>query len=219
LNKDDRVAGTFGDQNHRRMSMKRISGSLLALTMMLAIQVQVAQAVEQKYDIKSGIVTMGSVMKMGKFVTTTKVVVYFDDYGMKECKETYEDGKLTEVYFSDGKTLYTVKPDKKTAFKTGEASRGTELRVEFTEMGTQKDRDSGKIKKLPSMLIVGKPCEAFEMNDGSGTVTTYAGWKKIMVYMKSSSASMTTTVKASKIEENVAVPATKFQVPAGYKVQ
>ncbi len=199
--------------------MKKVSGLFLVLAMLVATQGVAAQVAMQKYDIKSGIVTMESVMNMGTMEMKFKYVVYFDDYGMKECKETYKDGKLADVFFSDGKTLYALKPGKKTAFKKGDASRGTELRVEFSEMGSQKDRDSGKVKKIAPMLVAGKQCEAIETNDGSGTVTQYAGWKKIMVYMKSSSASITTTIKATKIKENVAVPAAKFQVPAGYAVK
>ena len=199
--------------------MKKVSGLFLALAMMVASQGVAAQVATQKYDIKSGIVTFESVSKVGTMEMKLKFVVYFDDYGMKECKETYKDGKLVNVFFSDGKTLYALNPGKKTASKKGDASRGTEPRVEFSEMGSQKDRDSGKVKKIAPLLVAGKQCEAIETNDGSGTVTQYAGWKKIMVYMKSSSASTTTTIKATKIEENVAVPAAKFQVPAGYAIK
>lgn len=193
---------------------------LLAMGMVLAVATGLGAAVTdfKKYDVKSGIVTMDSVMKMGTFEMKTKLVVYFDDYGMKECKETYQGEKITDVTFSDGKNVYSLKPNKKTAFKTGEAYRGTELRVEFTEMGSQKDRDSGKVKRLAPMKIAGKDCEVIEVNLGS-SLTQYAGWKKVMVYMKTSSSGMTTTIKATKIEENVAVPASKFQVPAGYTVK
>jgi hypothetical protein len=199
--------------------MKKVSVLFLALAMMVASQGAAAQVATQKYDIKSGIVNLESVSMVGTMEMKFKYVVYFDDYGMKECKETYKDGKLVNVFFSDGKTLYALNLGKKTASKKGDASRGTEPRVEFSEMGSQKDRDTGKVKKIAPMLIAGKQCEAIETNDGSGTVTQYAGWKKIMVYMKSRSASTTTTLKATKIEENIAVPAEKFQVPAGYAIK
>jgi hypothetical protein len=199
--------------------MKKVSGLFLVLAMMVASQGAAAQVATQKYDIKSGIVTLESVSTVGAMEMKFKYVVYFDDYGMKECKETYKDGTLVNVFFSDGKTLYALNPGKKTASNKGIASRGTEPWVDFSEMGSQKDRDLGKVKKIAPMLVAGKQCEAIETNDGSGTVTQYGGWKKIMVYMKSSSASTTTTIKATKIEENVAVPAAKFQVPAGYAIK
>jgi hypothetical protein len=199
--------------------MKKVSVLFFALAMMVATQGIAAQVAIQKYDIKSGIVTLESVMNVGTMEMKFKYVVYFDDYGMKECKETYKDGKLVNIYFSDGKTLYAVSPGKKTAVKKGDASRGTELRVEFSEMGSQKDRDTGKVKKIAPMLVAGKQCETIETNDGSGTVAQYAGWKKIMMYMKSKSVNTTTTIKATKIEENVDVPAAKFQVPDGYMIK
>ena len=67
-----------------------------------------AQSSFKKYDIKSGVVTYDQVMKMGSFEMKKKVIVYFDDYGMRECRETYEDTKLQETYFSDGKDIYSV---------------------------------------------------------------------------------------------------------------
>jgi hypothetical protein len=198
--------------------MKRVLLWAMAMVLASANGLMAAQAAFHKYDVKSGIVTLDSVMKMGTFEMKTKVVVYFDDYGMKECKETYQDGKLAESVFSDGKTLYALKPGKKAAFKQGDAFRGTELRVDFSEMGTQKDRDSGLVKKVAPMTIAGKQCEVIEAKTGD-TITQYGGWKKVMVYMKTSSSSMTTIIKATKIEENVPVPADKFKVPAGYTVK
>jgi hypothetical protein len=198
--------------------MKRALVMALAMVLTTATSLLAEQAAFHKYDVKSGIVTLDSVMKMGTFEMKTKLVIYFDDYGMKECKETYTNGKLEESYFSDGKMLYAVKPKQKTAYKRGEAFRGTELRVDFSEMGSQKDRDSGLVKKVAPMTIAGKPCEVVEAKTGD-TITQYGGWNKVMVYMKTSSSSMTTIIKATKIEENVPVPADKFKVPAGYTVK
>jgi hypothetical protein len=68
----------------------------------------------KKYDIKSGIVTYELNMKMGKMEIKKKTVVYFDDFGMKECRETYsKDNKLEGTYFSDEKNLYSVNYTKK----------------------------------------------------------------------------------------------------------
>ncbi|MCI0473549.1 MAG: hypothetical protein L0Y76_08205, partial [Ignavibacteria bacterium] len=128
-----------------------------------------AQAPVKKYDIKSGIVMFESIMKMGDFEIKKKIVVSFDDYGMKECKDTYSGDKLEESFFSDGKDLYLAKHKGKTAFKQGAASRGTELRVEWSEFGTAEDRQSGKYKNIPSMKVAGKSCDMFEYNDGKGT--------------------------------------------------
>jgi hypothetical protein len=191
---------------------------LFAFTVAIA-SVSLAQVPVKKYDIKSGIVTFESITKIGKMEMKDKLVVYFDDYGMKECKETFSGDKLTESFFSDGKDLYLVKHGNKMAFKRGTASRGTELRVEWTEFGTEKDRSSGVYKKLPAMTVAGKKCEMFEHNDDKGNTTRYGGWNKILLFMDMKTGSMQTTQRAVKVEENVKVPPEKFAVPKGFTVQ
>ena len=191
----------------------------LVLAVIVTTLTVTAQSPFKKYDIKSGVVTYDQVMKMGSFEMKKKVIVYFDDYGMKECRETYEDNKLQETYFSDGKDIYAMKASKKTAFKQGSASRGTELRVEWSEFGTEQDRRSGKYKKLPSKTIAGKSCEMIQYDDGKGSVSVYGGWSKILLYMDLKTKGVVTTQQAVKIEENAKVPAEKFAVPSGYAVE
>lgn len=189
------------------------------LTVIVTTLTVTAQSSFKKYDIKSGVVTYDQVMKMGKLEMKNKLIVYFDDYGMKECRETYEDNELKETYFSDGKDLYSTKASRKTAYKRGSASRGTELRVEWSEFGTEQDRRSGKYKKLPSRTIAGKSCEMIQYDDGKGSVSVYGGWSKILLYMDLKTKGVVTTQQAVKIEENVKVPPSKFSVPADYKIQ
>ena len=191
----------------------------LLLPAILFVIVTVAQTPVKKYDIRSGIVTYELNMKVGGMEIRKKTVVYFDDYGMKECRETYSNSKLEESYFSDGKELYSVRPNKKTAFRRGTAYRGTELRVDKSEFGTEADRRSDKFKTLPPMLIAGKSCETFEYNDGKGSVTRYGGWNKILMYLDVKTKSTQTIQKAVKVEENARVSSEKFKVPAGFVVQ
>src|SRR5687768_4624980 len=42
-----------------------------------------------KYDLKSGIITFETVMSLDGSDIRSKKVLYFDDYGRKECEETY----------------------------------------------------------------------------------------------------------------------------------
>jgi hypothetical protein len=174
----------------------------------------------KKYDIKSGIVKYDMTMKVSTMEIKKNTIVYFDDYGMKECRETFsKDNKLEETYFSDGKNLYSVNHTKKIAHKQGDAYRGTELRVEWTDFGTEKDRQSGKIKKMPAMSVAGKNCESFGSDDGKGTVTVYGGWNKILMYLHVKTESVETLQKAIKVEENVKVSEEKFKVPVGYAIK
>jgi hypothetical protein len=178
-----------------------------------------AQTPVKKYDIKTGIITFDLIMKMGDMEIKQKTIVYFDEYGMKECKDTYSGAKLEESYLSDGKDLYLLKHKQKKAFKQGTASRGTELRVEWSEFGTEADRQAGKYKKLAALTVAGKNCEVFEYNDGEGTITKYGGWNKILLYQDTKSSSVQSIQRAVKVEENVTISPDKFKVPAGFTIQ
>jgi len=188
----------------------------LLLVAMSIMTTAVAQAQVKKYDIKSGVIIYESINSFG---IKMKIVVSFDDYGMRECMDTYLGDKLKESFFSDGKNLYRVNHMEKTAYNIGPAYRGTELRVEWTEFGTEADRKSGKYKKLPPKKIADKNCEMFEYNDGKGTITQYGGWNKILLYMDVKMKDMETIQRALKVEENVKVPAEKFEIPNGYKIE
>jgi hypothetical protein len=163
----------------------------------------------KKYDIKSGIITFETTMKMMGMTITTRSIVYFDEYGMKECKESYKDGKLEESFFSDGKFLYKVAYEQKRALKAGTASRGTEFKFDWNEI-SDKDKKAGKAKKLPNITVAGKACQSFEYSD-----TKFAGWSGICLLTETKTKDMSTLTRALKIEENAKVPAEKFTLPSG----
>jgi len=68
-----------------------------------------------------------------------KSMVYFDDYGMKECHDIYAGERLTSSLFSDGQMVYEVNHGKKTASVREKAYRGTEFRFDWNEI-SEKDR-------------------------------------------------------------------------------
>ncbi len=170
-----------------------------------------------KYGIKSAIITFEQTADVGGMKISNKVMVYFDDYGLKECRETYDGDKVKEAFFSDGKNLYLVIPAEKAAYDRGTAYRGTEYRFDWNEI-SQKDKDAHKAKKLANTTVAGKDCESFQLDTKFGT-SVYAGWKNLALLTSVKNKSMTSTVKAKKIEENVTVPAEKFKVPAGYTLK
>jgi hypothetical protein len=167
----------------------------------------------KKYQIKSGIITFDIVATFGKMEMKSKAVVYFDDYGMKERRDTYDGNNIKESFFSDGKNLYLVIYAEKAVYKRGVAFRGTEYKFDWEEI-----KPSGKAKKIANMTVVGKNCEAFEMTTG-GTVSTFAGWNNICLYLGTSQKGMSTSSKAVKLEENVSIPADKFKAPAGFALK
>lgn len=175
------------------------------------------RAQTRKYDIKSGIITFEQTATMGTMKMVEKIVVSFDEYGMKECRETFDGDIVREVFLSDGKTLYTLIPARKTATKGGEASRGTELRFDWDEVSA-KDKADGKAKKVGNVTIAGKPCESFEVKSSAGKMT-FAGWNHITLLTDMDGNQMKSVTRAVKVEENARIAAEKFKVPAGFKVQ
>ena len=195
---------------------KLLSFSLLFI--LLSSGSTVAQTTK-KYDLKSGVITFETNATMMGTDVKMKYLIYFDDYVMKECKETLnDDGTVKEWFLSDGKDLILVLFEKKEAYKRGKAYRGTEMPFVWNQVSEKDNKKAGKYKKVPNVTILGKNCEAFEMNDG-GDKTIFAGWNHIVLSMEINSKGMKSTQKATKIEENVAVPADKFSIPSGYKVQ
>lgn len=194
--------------------MKHAITFLLLFLLLIASE---ARTQTKKYDIKSGIITFETTIKMMGMTITTKSVVYFDEYGMKECKESYKDGKLEDSFFSDGKSRYKVVHNQKKVYKAGTAYRGTEFRFDWNEI-SDKDKKAGKAKQLPNMTVAGKTCQSYEYSDG-GTTTKFAGWSGICLLTETKTKDMSTLTRAVKIEENAKVSAEKFALPLGYAVE
>ena len=183
----------------------------------LAVCPQDAQTQFKKYDIKSGIITFENVIEMGTMKMKHKIMVYFDDYGMKECHENYNGEKLENSLLSDGQMEYLLLHGEKTVETRGKEYRGTEYRFEWNEI-PENDRTSGMAKKLPNVTVAGKNCESY-MVGSSTDKTVYAGWDHVCLMMDISNSTMRSLTKAVKFEENAKVPPEKFAVPAGYKMR
>ena len=196
--------------------MKALCTFVLFAAFLLCLTTQTTAQVK-KYDIKSGIVTFDVAITIGDMKLASKAIVYFDDYGMKECKETYTGDKLSHVYFSDGASLYSLSPSKKQATRSGKAFSGTELRYDWAE-ASSKAEEERHAKKIPNMVIAGKNCEAFQTTQKE-TICTFAGWNHILLSFETGGGGSRSITRAVKVEENVQVPAEKFKVPAGYTIQ
>jgi hypothetical protein len=181
-----------------------------------AIQGTENQATEtyafHKYGIKSGIITF-EINMMGM---KEKQVLYFDDYGLKEAEETYQGEKVKSINLCDGKEMYNLHPDQKTAYSNGSCARGVAYRFAWDEIS--KEDQNTKAKKLANMTIAGKDCESYSYDLGS-SVAVYAGWQNIDLYLKTTTQVGDVVQQAIKIEENVDIPASKFQVPSDYQIK
>jgi len=193
----------------------RIASALICVILVALPCATPAQT--KKYDIRSGIITFETVIDMGTMKMTNKIMVYFDDYGMKECHENYAGDKLMTSLFSDGQMEYAVSHGKKTAEKRGKAYRGTENPFDWNEI-PEKDRTSGVAKKLPNVTVAGKNCESYTVVSSTNKAV-YAGWGHVCLMIDVSSSTTRSLIKAVKFEENVKVPPEKFAVPTGYNLK
>lgn len=171
----------------------------------------------KKYDIKSGIVTYETIMKLGRLEMTMKTVVYFDEYGRLERRDTYENGAVTESFMSDGTTLFSLIHGEKTAYRQGSSYRGTELAVDWNSY-SRRDKESGAAKLMPPMTVLGRSCEVIQYT-GRNTTMTVAGLHRVLVFSETKSSSTETTQMAVEFKENAQIPAVTFKVPAGYAVK
>ena len=171
-------------------------------------------AQEKKYDVKSGIITYETSTMEGRIQIAGRIVLYFDQYGRQECKDTYVNGMLKESVLCDGRTVYTLWHDQRIVFKRGPANRGTEVRFDWEALPSTEKAD-GHLKKLPPMTLAGKVCEAFERTTPGGVIT-YAGADHILLYCERNLKGENWVMKAVSVDETKSVPAWKFLPPPGY---
>ena len=173
-----------------------------------------AHAQEKLYTVKSGIVTMEMDMMGQKIVQE----VYFDDYGAKQATLSDFGGMKSRNIVVDGETVM-VNDDEKTAMKM--PMMGQRETVNFSNLD-EKAIKKYKVKELGTETVAGKECKKYEVTlfmmgqPRKQTVWVYKG-----ITLKSSSSSdfgdMTQT--ATKIQEDVEIPASMFTLPAGVKVE
>lgn len=173
----------------------------------------------KKYDIKSGIITLETSMEVSGMNMKKKSILYFDDYGIKESQEDFNidpSGKevfATRDFVKDG-YRYTCSVEYGSGAKTKAMGYGTAARFNMDEASTMKDN---KFKKLANTTVAGKDCEGFSMETPSGLIEMY-GWSGITLKSVLTGGSIKSTTIAVKVEENVEIPADKFEVPAGVKM-
>jgi hypothetical protein len=172
----------------------------------------VSASVVKKYQIKSGIVTFyneGMGMK-------TKRVLYFEDFGMKELEENFEEDAIKDATLCDGKNRYTIVYNDKTAYEEGVCFHGVAYRFDWSEV--ERSPAEYKPKKLPNIVIADKECESFSIQSG-GTPIVYAGWNNVCLMIDQNTPFGRITYMAVMVEENATIPAEKFAVPAGFTIK
>lgn len=169
-----------------------------------------------KYQIKSGIITYTTVMKTHSVDYQYKTIIYFDDYGAKECRDNYKGDTLSESLMSDGEKTYRIIHSLKKAFWSGTSKKGTEPKFGWSNV-SEEDISSGKITRLPDERIAGKECLVYSLKSGKVTAK-YAGWKDIIFLTEISSEGGFIATRAIRAQTGN-VQTHKFKIPEGYTVQ
>jgi hypothetical protein len=213
--------GGGGNQNTDNADVEMAKGMATGVTGGAVDAMVSAAAATKKYDVKSGIVTYDCLMSMSGMNIRTKKVLYFDDYGNQECEETYKvdpSGKesLSDRNFVKDGFRYSCSVEYGGGAKTKAMGTGVAARFNVDEASTMKDN---KFAKLGDENVCGKTCNGFSMETGSGKISMH-GWSGIALktVLDNAAAGMKSESKAVKFEENAAVPADVFSVPAGVKM-
>ena len=201
----------FRKQHNQLMTHKMKRFAIIAILAAFCVG---AHAQEKIYDVKSGKVTMEMDM-MGQAMVQE---IFFDDYGAKQATVSNFGGNKMRMLVIDGSNVM-VNDAEKTATRMPMMGQGE--KVNFSNLD-EKTIKKYKVKELGTETIAGKECKKYSVTvfmmgqPQKQTVWVYKG-----ITLKSSSSSdfgeMVQT--ATKLQENVEIPASTFTVPEGVKIQ
>jgi hypothetical protein len=152
---------------------------------------------------------------------TGSETLYFTDYGMREAKYTNTELKMggitqksNKMTLLDSATIYTIDLDTKTGATMENPMYKSFEGKDATEVGEKILKDMGG-KKIGTESLLGKTCDVWEIkNLGSKTWI----WSGLPLKTETNMMGMQMTIAATKIQEEVAIPKEKLQIPAGTKI-
>jgi len=190
-----------------------------------AAQEIVKQAANKMYKFKSAIIYYDADL-MGMVQTQT---FFVDNYGEKEAR--YSLMKLTmmgetietedvEINADGFVTKFDMKKKTGTKRKSYGSISGGQSGVPDASSLSKKMIDEYKFKELGEKEILGKKCKGYTMVFNEMKVEAWS-WENVPILMNmlDKKGKQFITIKATKIETDVAVPAEKFTVPAGVVIK
>lgn len=163
-----------------------------------------------KYGIKSGIVEYKTSVMGFEAIQT----LYFDNYGALEATVTSMEimgMKTQNVTITKEGYIYTLDLENKTGTKTAIYSGSV---INFEDITDQVTKD-WNLKKVGKESVLGKECDKWSMNNESmGMKGHYWVWKGVALKVDADMSSSKMLMEATKFEDNVNVPAEKFEIPA-----
>ena len=177
-----------------------------------------AQAQEKLYEVKSGIVTM-EVDMMGRKIVRE---IHFDDYGAKQATISEMRGQKMRGVEVDGEMLM-INDAEKTAMKMPAMGMGggSNERINFLNKD-EKYIKKNKIKFVGTETFLDRECTKYTVAlFMMGQVVKQTVWVYKGITLKSSIATDFGEMVqvATKLEEDVEIPAATFEVPEGLTIQ
>ena len=177
-----------------------------------------AQAQEKLYEVKSGIVTMEMDMMGRKIVRE----IHFDDYGAKQATISEMRGQKMRGVEVDGEMLM-INDAEKTAMKMPAMGMGGGSNERINFLNTDpKYIKKNKIKVLGTETYLDRECTKYSVAlFMMGQVVKQTVWVYKGITLKSSIATDFGEMVqvATKLEEDVEIPAATFEVPEGLTIQ
>ena len=182
----------------------------LSLILLLATAAGVAMAQDgQRYGIKSGILTQKS--EMGE------TTVYFDNFGALEAQKMKMNFMGNEMVMTilrkDGKTYMINESEKQVQEMPGGGMGGND--INFLKL-TDAVKSANKIKEAGKETILGRECTKYTMESsqmGMSMSQTVWVWQGITLKSLTDGGQFTFGNEAVKLEENVEIPASTFEIP------
>lgn len=174
-----------------------------------------AKAQVNMYEVKSGIVTM-EMDVMGRKIVQE---IYFDDYGAKQATIMEFQGKKMRAIDVKGENVM-IDDENKTATKMP-AMGMTNEKINFLDK-SEKNIRKNKIKELGTETVAGKECTKYSVAVFvMGQVLKQTVWVYKGITLKSSISTDfgEMGMAATKLVEDVEIPAKTFEVPEGLKIQ
>ena len=177
-----------------------------------------AKAQEKMYEVKSGIITMEMDM-MGRAVVQE---IYFDDYGAKQATVMEFQGKRMRSLEVDGENLM-IDDAENTAFKMPGMMMGggSNEKINFLDKSDKNIRKN-KIKVVGTETLLDRECIKYTVSVYMmGQVMKQTVWVYKGIVLKTSIKTDFGEMvqQATKLVEDVEIPASTFEVPEGLEIK
>lgn len=169
------------------------------------------------YEVRSGYLEMKD-DAFGK----GKTVVWFDDYGRREARHS------TSVIEAFGQRIETVNvsirtPERSVEYspvkKKGRVSAGSAAaQMDPRAVTDPKLRERYKVEELPDRVILGRTCKGASMEPMKGWPVRAWTWKGIPLLTQTRLGGGMVTLEAVKLDVDVEVPRSAFEVPPDVKL-